>query len=504
MILARIKNIFTTSVLLLCVTLIVAAVPIGSMGVKHAYAIPVEVVADSGWPTDTFNAGRSAISAVSDTASAGSAGWLVFKNEILDQIFWQLANIMIQNLIKSTTQWVANGFEGNPAFVTDLEGFLTDVADQAAGEYIKGTRLGFLCSPFKLDIRIALSIEYFDAGKSAPNCSLTGITNNLENFYDGTFSEGGWAGWFELTQGTHNDPNRAYLETKAEMSDLILRTKDRELTLLKGNDFFFNVEVCETGISFNGSIKDCKTTTPGNVVQEQLNHTLKLGPNRLVVAKEFNELVNALLAQVAHQALAGAGGLLGLGGAPKYESATYGASGRSTYFEAIEEATVVELSQSENPIVEAIDEQNRYVSLQNGIISLIEITELQYGTAKSDYPTCFDINLPTGLSNIQNNARADIVQTELVTDELFILNRQWVSATDPDQRLDVLVAFSELKASGRAVTEIDTAEVDILLDLTIAPLLSTARSDLSDERARCKEEVGNSGSRDPGDSDNGE
>ena len=66
----------------------------------------------------------------------------------LDGIALAIAKLALEQILNATTAWVRSGFEGNPAYVTDPLQFFTKIADNIAGEFIKGSELGFLFSPF--------------------------------------------------------------------------------------------------------------------------------------------------------------------------------------------------------------------------------------------------------------------------------------------------------------------------------------------------------------------
>src|SRR3989344_1557050 len=75
--------------------------------------------------------------------------------------------------------------------------FFNNVGDQAAGEFIRGTGLAFLCSPFQMQIRIAVAQSY--ARRGAASCTLTGVIKNINSFMNGNFSQGGWGGLLQFT-----------------------------------------------------------------------------------------------------------------------------------------------------------------------------------------------------------------------------------------------------------------------------------------------------------------
>lgn len=151
---------------------------------------------------------------VATTASAGfnsitswATGSLWLKENLLDGIGWAIAKRIVSSMVQSLINWINSGFQGSPMFLSDLKGFLLQVADEAIGEYISelGEIGSFICSPFRLDVQISVALQYQQArsnggnGQPAPTCTLSGIIDNIEGFISGTFSEGGWNDWFDIT-----------------------------------------------------------------------------------------------------------------------------------------------------------------------------------------------------------------------------------------------------------------------------------------------------------------
>ena len=83
----------------------------------------------------------------------------------LDLIVITIVKQLLQDVLDSTVDWINSGFEGNPAFVTDPEQFFTDIADGIAGEFIAGSDLNFLCSPFQSQIRLSLQRNYAERSR---------------------------------------------------------------------------------------------------------------------------------------------------------------------------------------------------------------------------------------------------------------------------------------------------------------------------------------------------
>jgi hypothetical protein len=282
-----------------------------------------------------------AVSALQNTLTAASTGLtaanttgLLVKENILDGIGWAIAKQMVSSMTRSLINWINSGFEGSPSFVTDLNAFLLDALDTAAGEYIRS--LGgigeFICSPFRLDIQAALSVSYAQArsglpsGPTAPACRLTDIANNIEGFFAG-MSQNGWDDWLSVTNDPQNTPYGAYLEAQTRLKIKLVNDAGQEREVAGWGDGFLSKKICEAVEGSSGS-EQCIISTPGQVISEALTFQLSTGPRSLIEADEINELIGALLNQLVLKAMEGINGLLGLSEGTGYTD--YSLNGSST------------------------------------------------------------------------------------------------------------------------------------------------------------------------------
>lgn len=263
--------------------------------------------------------------AVTEVGPSGAANISVAQSTLslqakeygLDGIGWVLGKAIVSSMVASTIEWINSGFDGSPAFVQDLGDFLLNVADEVAGAYIEtlGGNLSFLCSPFQLDIQIALALEYQVAREKKPyeGCTLTGVIDNIESFLDGNFSDGGWDDWFDITMNPQiYTPYGQLMEARAGMQAAITDAQGNEVEFLRFGKGFLSGEVCETIDTPDGPKEKCKVSLPGQVIADKINTSLGAGQDALISADELNEVIAALLGQVAQKALTGAAGLLGL------------------------------------------------------------------------------------------------------------------------------------------------------------------------------------------------
>lgn len=262
---------------------------------------------------------ESANTAVSTDLSAGFDFESITIESILNGIAWAVAKTAVNSITQSVVRWINSGFNGSPAFVTDLEQHLTDLGDVVAGNFISGLAgTDFMCSPFRLQITLSIAEQYY-AGSSLKGCTLSGIASNVDQFINGTFSDGGWAGWFALTTEPRNNPYGSYLAASAELGARLVNARGQEITLLNWGSGFMSW--CDTsggtGKSDKGGATTCTNEdgtrgtiqTPGSIIENELADSLGSGMRQLELADSINEIVSALGSQLMTQAL---GGLLSL------------------------------------------------------------------------------------------------------------------------------------------------------------------------------------------------
>jgi hypothetical protein len=236
---------------------------------------------------------------------------------ILKYTAMTVAQAMIQQLVASTVRWAQSGFNGNPAYVTNPAEYFTNIADGVAGQFIQGSDLGLLCSPFQASIKLSLTQQYYEPRPF--QCTLTGVIGNIENFY-GDFSQGGWDAWFSMTQEQTNNPYGAYLKAKIELDSQIASAVGLKKSEYDINNGFLSWQECAIGkttkYDINGRpdgemciLGQEKTVTPGSVISAQLNQTLPAGLNKLINAHDIDEIINAFAAGILQRYVFGSKGL---------------------------------------------------------------------------------------------------------------------------------------------------------------------------------------------------
>jgi hypothetical protein len=280
--------------------------------------------------------------------STGSQTSQQFVDQFMGCMTRNIAKIMLQQITASVVNWINSGFNGSPAFVQNPSQFLQQTADQVAGNYIQSSALSFLCSPFQLQIRIAIAQSY--ANRNANSCTLTQVTNNINNFMRGNFLSGNWKGMLAFTSVPTNNPYGAFLYGSIGLQAAIDRKQGQVQTdLLQGSGFlsFQQKQKCNTvsedklsgvnvgpnksftekpgpvqpGQAAQYEVCDWVTTTPGTVIASSLESTLKGSIDQITLAKSFDEIISALINQLMTRTLQN--GLSTLSGANGYASNFY-------------------------------------------------------------------------------------------------------------------------------------------------------------------------------------
>lgn len=434
-----------------------------------------------------IQAGLTAAGNVSASITAWATNMLGLKEFALDGFAWYAINIILEEMIRSVTAWVNAGFPaGGPAFVRDLKGFLLNIADGIAGDFIlNNTNLGFMCSPFQLDIQFALSGQYManrDGGLGyQPQCRISSILQNIKNFtvnvngqvdlnaaYDSTtFAAGGWAWWMGATENQENNVFGAYAKAQAALNVALRNAKGEEVKLLEFGQGFLSRKDCDA----NG--KNCKIVTPGQVIETQLNKALAGGQERLTVADEINELIAALFGQMVKFVL-GKVGLFNTSFQPFQDPNT--GTGYSSFLDAMANSTAFSgYSYGGYAGGAALGEAQAYIALQDQVIQAVDNEEAYLSYARTTYPGQISVSsLPSVLINARATAIAEKSRVNNIVTQIQTLQNSMSSQTTSTQQQTTLNQINALVA--QLPTGAQTAQMNQTLINQLLPAVQSFRT----------------------------
>lgn len=424
---------------------------------KTEAAYPVEEVG----PNLRFNAATSLYSGTSATANTS----LLKKETVLDAIFWGLKEILIRQIVASTVDWINSGFEGNPAFVTDLNGLLTSTADAVIGEWILGSKLNFLCSPFSLAVRLTLLQQF--TGLNEPRCTLSEVTENIDSAISDLNNQWNWDTWNSITQNSNNNAYGTYIEVSQMINDDIARETNNLVRELGWGDGFLSWKECpEDGVG------PCQILTPGSVIASTLNEHINMGGRELIEADEINEIVGALFGQLIKKVV-GPEGLL---------SASSGSSGESSLVDRLS-TEQIDLTRMVNQIIKLIntdiDMENDYINIKSDSLDALRTAKYKLEILIDCYESSTSTNeylIESAYGVIDNQIQPKIDRltnqvnnSYLNIQELDSIKSSLKKANNISTVNYLVSSYEEIKTSGDFVTVEDIVSAEIERDGSVNP-----------------------------------
>ena len=242
-----------------------------------------------------------------------------------------IVNSIIQYVANSTIAWAKSGFNGNPAFIQNPEGFFQTIADQQANQFISGVAYGpNICSNFRSDLGVALSQSYGAQPNNTNNngtlqlsCSMAGGGNPGNGGSAvavipapgngpqvGGVSSGGsaapsgyWSNW-NMTRLNENNLAGAFIQATNIMANKVQSKVNSVQTETNNNGGWLNFKKCDNNAAAKkGDTSTCKTVTPGNLIKSALDATLAIPKQRLVSAQKMDQIITQITNMLIKKAL---------------------------------------------------------------------------------------------------------------------------------------------------------------------------------------------------------
>src|SRR3989344_1794266 len=268
----------------------------------------------------TIPVGDMVNKATHDINSTFSGGTFI-SDCIIKPMVKALVKQLIHQFLMSIVDWINDGFNGSgPRFVSDPASFFANIANQAIGQVVMGTDLNFLCSPFALDVRVALGLNYWSGGfRDRITCTLSDIINNTMSAADRTAYRNSWQSWLDLTTQPQNNPYGAYALAKSQIeinianqqfvakietdwSSGFLSTKRcvEKKVIDPSEEEAYNISDISTDelLGVSTACTKYETVTPGKMIQEGISGTLQAEVSEYVAAEDIDAIFGALTNQM--------------------------------------------------------------------------------------------------------------------------------------------------------------------------------------------------------------
>lgn len=263
-----------------------------------------------------------------DAATTLNTGGNFTKECMLDQIGFQLKEALIKGILRGMVVYINNGFSHGPGYLQNERTFFESQRDQQFEEFINNPdNFSSLCSAWEADVRLSLATQYSTAvagrqvtqisgtgtgtdspvaGSDGPaSCSVQeeGYASNDPNTQDGDY----WGDFLARTTTTGGNAVNSYFSLERQFQRNLQYNVESKMRELERNGGFFDVTYCDDGTDAYSEMpgttvdtgnQNCKVTTPGTVINHQLNEALGSDLRRLELADEFDEVFTALIGQL--------------------------------------------------------------------------------------------------------------------------------------------------------------------------------------------------------------
>ncbi len=142
-------------------------------------------------------------------------------DQCLSGIAYNVTKLQLASMTQRIINWANGGFGGNPLYIKDSESYFKNLANQNLASYV--SLIGFNNDLYPFGRNIAQSL--INNSKSTYNTKAQStLTNSLvpgatTSSFASNFAQGGWGGWFALTQNPANNPLGFQLLTTQEIAD---------------------------------------------------------------------------------------------------------------------------------------------------------------------------------------------------------------------------------------------------------------------------------------------
>jgi hypothetical protein len=394
---------------------------------------------------------------------------------------------LLDMLVDQIIQWIQGG--GTPKFIGDWQGFLLDAVNAGVGDIVKQLGLGFLCSPFNLQIKLFFSpIPKFS---QRATCTLDKIVGNIKNFY-GDFRNGGWIAYQQAWKPQGNIWGAVIMvhdEALREGANRAVASAQEGVA----NQGFLSTKRCVRQ-GADGSCEKFEVTTPGKTIGDTLSRAVASDIDYIVNADDFEAYVVAIADAILNRLIReGVGGVAGLttSNAPEGGYVPVGVSGACAGLSGAALTACVAQSQvaqqkaiaDKNAIISSVQlvlTQDRVALLEKqGTLSAAELALGRLQALRACDPTIPDVDQQIAIAQLKIgtlNAEIPALASKIAAMEAFIAAVQAIPDNRPDLISNALSSSEQFGDPTTAAIQRTAAEAE---RQAAEALLSSATSQLA-------------------------
>ena len=253
---------------------------------------------------------------VFDSAVHDQQRLLTYKECLLDGLARSWREAIISDIVRRVVSWANTGFDGNPAYITNLPLYmLENISDPVAENFIVGASTETIAEPYRRDVRVALARGYSQETRGRAEKLTCGVSSDtIRAFQNGDFfGGGGWSSFETILFNPGCNATFAYINAQNQLTESILSAQEREQTRLNWGNGFRTVETSRTIDLGGGDTTNVRrVVTPGFMIAENLRQTLGTGLRQSENADEIDEIVSTLMSNIGVEFLSDVEGFSGL------------------------------------------------------------------------------------------------------------------------------------------------------------------------------------------------
>ncbi|MDP2650380.1 MAG: hypothetical protein Q8P16_02335 [bacterium] len=372
---------------------------------------------------------------------------LTYKECLLDGIVNSMRETLISFIIQSIVRWTNEGFDGNPAFISNLPLHLLErISDPVAEQILTGPASQAIAEPFRRDVQVMLAKNYANTTRRPENALRCGVSSeNIISFSNNESGGDDRAGaLFEYITNPSCNPLFAGLGAQNYLYETISAEQQRELTQLEWGSGFRSVE-SEREIDLGGgqSVSVNRIVTPGFMIAEHLRQLIGTGLRQSENADEIDEIISALMSNIGTEMLTDQEGLSGL-------SRSFG--GRAPYVDRIAADSAARTRSNmtgaaQQTIDNTIRVEQEYIAARERAARILTQTEAQLTSWEN---TCWASIIDAARAGVAADAEAAACQAQGSTSTTCGISVSVTEETSGDALSVSLVRPGVIRVSGRA------------------------------------------------------
>jgi len=223
----------------------------------------------SSWVTDIMTGNTTAQATLSAGANVTSTA-VQIKNvalEVIKQVLRTIARKALQQITKSTVNWINSGFHGNPLFIENSDSFFKDIAKYEIKNIIDTYGYNAILYPFGKSFALNTLNSYSRQASDNAAYTLSKVMTDpvLLKSYQNDFNVGGWNGFLINTQYPQNNylgfQMLATEQLAGKLRGTVQNAAEKVQTTLQQGMGFLSPQTCPSNKNYNNGKNEFQKPT---------------------------------------------------------------------------------------------------------------------------------------------------------------------------------------------------------------------------------------------------